>query len=219
MPPTVQPLNTDFIVVGSGLAGLRAATEIAQAQREVWLLTKDMAEDSSTRWAQGGIAAALSDEDRVGFHERDTLEAGDGLSEPAAVRILVEEGPRYVMELIDWGTEFDREGFRLHFTQEGAHSARRVLHAEGDSTGREIVRALLMKTATFPNIRFVPHAFTATINNPQAASIKLTATPCPVSESSKVVKLALSAGPQCCWRKSLTMCKTRWSWAFLLKTS
>ena len=161
MPVTVQPLKTDFIVVGSGVAGLRAATEIAQAQREVWLLTKDLAEDSSTRWAQGGIAAALSDEDRVGFHERDTLEAGDGLSEPAAVRILVEEGPRYVMELIDWGTEFDREGFRLHFTQEGAHSARRVLHAEGDSTGREIVRALLMKTATFPNIRFVPHAFTA----------------------------------------------------------
>src|SRR5436309_2132448 len=161
MPLTVQPLNTDFIVVGSGLAGLRAATEIAQAQREVWLLTKDMAEDSSTRWAQGGIAAALSDEDRVGFHERDTLEAGDGLSEPAAVRILVEEGPRYVMELIDWGTEFDREGFRLHLTQEGAHSARRVLHAEGAPTGREIVRALLMKTATFPNILFVPHAFTA----------------------------------------------------------
>src|SRR5213593_3661981 len=161
MPLTVQPLNTDFIVVGSGLAGLRAATEIAQAQREVWLLTKDLAEDSNTRWAQGGIAAALSDKDRVGFHESDTLAAGDGLSEPVAVKVLVEEGPRYVLELIDWGTEFDREGFRLAFTREGAHSARRVLHAEGDSTGREIVRALLLKAETYSNIRFVPHAFTS----------------------------------------------------------
>ena len=101
MPPTVQPLNTDFIVVGSGLAGLRAATEIAQAQREVWLLTKDMAEDSSTRWAQGGIAAALSDEDRVGFHERDTLEAGDGLSEPAAVSYARAFSGACIMEVTD----------------------------------------------------------------------------------------------------------------------
>ena len=161
MPVPMAPPETDFIVVGSGVAGLRAAVEIAQTQRQVWLLTKDLAEDSNTRWAQGGIAAALSDEDRVGFHETDTLAAGDGLSEPAAVRVLVEEGPRMVLELIDWGTEFDREGFRLSFTREGAHSARRVLHAQGDSTGREIVRALLLKTATFPNIRFVPRTFTA----------------------------------------------------------
>jgi len=157
----MQSHETDFIVVGSGVAGLRAAVEIAQTQRRVWLLTKDLAEDSNTRWAQGGIAAALSDEDQVGFHESDTLAAGDGLSEPEAVRILVEEGPGMVLELIDWGTEFDREGFRLAFTREGAHSARRVLHAQGDSTGREIVRALLLKTATFANIRFVPRSFTA----------------------------------------------------------
>ncbi len=157
----METIQTDFAVIGSGIAGLRAAIEIAETQRSVWLLTKDLAEDSNTRWAQGGIAAALSDEDRIWIHEADTLAAGDGLSEPSAVRILVEDGARLVIELIDWGTEFDREGFRLAFTREGAHSANRILHAQGDSTGREIVRALLLKAATYPNIRFVPHAFTA----------------------------------------------------------
>jgi L-aspartate oxidase len=161
MEPPPETLETDFVVVGSGVAGLRAAIAIAEAQREVWLLTKDLAEDSSSRLAQGGIAAVLSDEDRVGFHESDTIAAGDGLSEPEAVKVLVEEGPRYVIELIGWGTEFDHEGFRLAFTREAAHGTRRILNAEGDSTGREIVRALLLKTDTFPNIRFVPHAFTA----------------------------------------------------------
>src|SRR2546428_4698684 len=156
-------ISTDYIVVGSGIAGLRAAIEIASAERDVVLLTKDLPTDSNTEYAQGGIAAALSEEDEIALHERDTLAAGDGLCEPEAVRVLVEEGPRSIYELIDWGAEFDRDGLRLAFTREGAHTKSRVLHARGDSTGSEIVRALLAKAATFSNIRFLKKTFTAAL--------------------------------------------------------
>ena len=156
-----QTVRTDYIVVGSGIAGLRAAIEIAEGGQEVLLLTKDLPTDSNTVDAQGGIAAALSDDDEIGLHERDTLAAGDGLCDPAAVKVLVEDGPRCIYELIDWGAQFDRDGLDLAFTREGAHSKNRVLHARGDSTGAEIANALLLKVATFTNIRFLHKTFTA----------------------------------------------------------
>jgi len=133
----------DTVIIGSGVAGLRSALEIARGGRRVVMLTKDAATDSSSDKAQGGIAAALSDDDEVALHFRDTLEAGDGLCHEGAVRALVEEGPARALELIDWGADFDREGARLALGREGAHSKRRILHARGDSTGREIVRTLL----------------------------------------------------------------------------
>jgi len=142
------------------VAGLRAAIEGARAGLRVMLLTKDTAADSNTEKAQGGIAVALSDEDEVGLHHRDTIAAGDGLCDESAVQVLVEEGPRYITELIGWGAQFDREGARLAFTREGAHSARRVLHAAGDSTGQEIVRALLATAAALPGIAFLPRTYT-----------------------------------------------------------
>jgi L-aspartate oxidase len=145
------PAETDFIVVGAGIAGLRAAIELASAGRVV-VLTKREVTDSNTQWAQGGIAAALSDEDEVGLHFQDTLNAGDGLCNPEAVKILVEEGPERIEELIAWGTQFDRDGTKLAFGREGAHSRNRILHAHGDSTGREIARALYAKVKTLPNI-------------------------------------------------------------------
>jgi L-aspartate oxidase len=148
--------RADFVVVGSGVAGLRAAIELTEAWERVLLLTKDAASDSSSDWAQGGIAAALSGEDRIGLHEEDTLKAGAGLSEEAAVRILVEAGPAEIVRLLDWGADFDRDGIGLAFTREAAHSIRRVLHAGGDATGREIVRVLLAKASTFPNLEMVP---------------------------------------------------------------
>ena len=151
--------KTDYIVVGSGLAGLRAAIQIASAGFSVALLMKDGPLDSSSERAQGGIAAALSDEDEVGLHYTDTIYAGDGLSMESAVRLMVEEGPKYISELIEWGTEFDREGSKLAFTMEAAHSKRRVLHAHGDATGQEIVRALLKKASSFPGIKFFQRAF------------------------------------------------------------
>ncbi len=150
----------DLIVIGSGVAGLRAAIEAATAGLTVRLLAKDPPSDSSTGKAQGGVAVALSDEDEVGLHERDTIAAGDGLCDEAAVRLLVQEGPRYITELIGWGAQFDREGSRLAFTREGAHSARRVLHAGGDSTGQEILRVLLRKAESLASISYLTNVYT-----------------------------------------------------------
>jgi L-aspartate oxidase len=145
------PAETDFVVIGAGVAGLRAAIELADAGR-VLVLAKKEVTNSNTQFAQGGIAAALSDEDEVSLHLQDTLIAGDGLCNPEAVKTLVEEGPERIEELIAWGTQFDRSGTKLVFGREGAHSRNRILHAQGDSTGREIQRALYAKTQTVKNI-------------------------------------------------------------------
>ncbi|MDX2034387.1 MAG: L-aspartate oxidase [Blastocatellia bacterium] len=149
----------DYIVLGSGVAGLRAAIELARHGR-VTVLTKDRLDESNTEYAQGGVAVALSDDDEISLHIEDTLNAGAGLCDEKAVRVLVEEGPRYITELIEWGAKFDREGDGLAFTQEAAHSRRRILHAHGDSTGREIVRSLIAHAKRHPNIRLTAHAAT-----------------------------------------------------------
>src|SRR5215831_15951141 len=112
-------MNPDFLVIGAGVAGLRAAIELAEAGT-VLVVAKDTLRESASEYAQGGIAAALSDDDEIELHEQDTLAAGDGLCNRAAVRTLVEEGPAVVQELIEWGAEFDREGQKLAFTREGA---------------------------------------------------------------------------------------------------
>src|SRR5262249_39476868 len=146
-----SPSECDFLVIGAGVAGLRAAIELAHAGRVV-VLAKREVRDSATHYATGGIAADRSDEDEVSLHLQDTLVAGDGLCNVEAVRVLVEDGPPRIEELIEWGTQFDRDGTKLAFTREGAHSRSRVLHAHGDSTGREILRALYAKAKTLPNI-------------------------------------------------------------------
>jgi L-aspartate oxidase len=149
----------DYVVVGSGVAGLRAAIELSTAGN-VLVLAKSNLSDSATSWAQGGIAVALSDEDEISLHEQDTIKAGDGLCRPESVALLVEEGPKYITQLIEWGTEFDRAGTKLAFTREAAHSRSRILHANGDSTGREISRALLARAHTIPHLHLRAHAFT-----------------------------------------------------------
>src|SRR6476659_761976 len=146
-------MNPDFLVIGAGVAGLRAAIELAR-DGQVLVVAKDSLRESSSEYAQGGIAVALSDDDEVALHEQDTLYAGDGLCDAAAVRTLVEEGPAAIEQLIEWGAEFDRDGTRLAFTREGAHSRNRILHAHGDSTGREIARTLYRKAASLPNVTF-----------------------------------------------------------------
>ena len=148
-----QRVSTDFVVVGAGVAGLRAALELASAGR-VLVIAKDSLRESSSEYAQGGIAAALSDDDEIELHEQDTLIAGDGLCDPQAVRTLVEEAPAAIEQLIAWGTAFDRQGSDLLFAREGAHSRNRVLHAYGDSTGREIVRSLRQRAAALENVGF-----------------------------------------------------------------
>jgi L-aspartate oxidase len=133
--------SCDYIVVGSGIAGLRGALELAQ-HGSVKVFCKGDPWQSNTRFAQGGIAAAMQEGDTVEFHYQDTIQAGDGLCFEPAVRVLVEEGPIRINELVGWGAQFDQQGGRFIFGREGAHSRNRILHA-GDATGKEIVRALL----------------------------------------------------------------------------
>lgn len=151
--------TTDFLVIGSGVAGLSAAIALADAG-EVMVLSKSTISEGSTEWAQGGVAVAMSDEDEIIFHEQDTLRAGASLCNKEAVRVLVTEGPERIEELIKWGASFDSEDGKLWFSLEGAHSRRRVIHSRGDSTGAEIERTLLEKAQTLSSIVFVDHRFT-----------------------------------------------------------
>src|SRR5207248_7950766 len=153
------PAETDFVVIGAGIAGLRAAIELASAGLVV-VLAKREVKDSATQLAQGGIAAALSDEDEISLHLQDTLNAGDGLCNPEAARALVEDAPERIEELIQWGTEFGREGTKLTFGREEAHSRNRILHAHGDSTGRDILRALVAKAKTLKQVSVCEFEFT-----------------------------------------------------------
>src|SRR5438552_8981519 len=147
----------DFIIVGGGIAGLRAAIGLAPAGR-VLVLTKAERAESNTGYAQGGIAAAIGDDDNPALHAADTIRAGDHLCDEAAVSVLVEHGPRYVRELIEWGTRFDRDADgRPALGREAAHSVRGVLHA-GDATGREIGRVLHERVSALPSVTTFHHA-------------------------------------------------------------
>ncbi len=152
--------TVDFLVIGGGVAGLRAAIELAPSKGSIIVLTKDKPRESSTEYAQGGIAVAMSDEDEIGIHFEDTIKAGDGLCDHDAVSVMVEEGPDLIRELISWGAEFDKDGSKLDFTREGAHSRNRVLHSHGDSTGKEIEKTLINKVRTFSNVTRYDFTFT-----------------------------------------------------------
>jgi len=156
-------IETDFIVIGSGVAGLRASIELAQSGANVTVLTKDKASESNTEYAQGGVAVVLSEDDNAELHEGDTLVAGAGLCDPKAVETLVTDGTKYVKQLIEWGTEFDREGGKLVMGQEAAHSRRRILHAHGDSTGAEFVRSLIARAGSEKKINLTPFANTESL--------------------------------------------------------
>ena len=135
--------SVDFLVMGAGVAGLRAAIDLADLGN-VLVITKESLAESNTHYAQGGIAvAAQEDQADVQLHLEDTISAGDGLVFEPAARALVNEGPERVAELIEWGAHFDSEAGRLLRTREGAHSLPRILHANGDATGAEISRSLV----------------------------------------------------------------------------
>jgi L-aspartate oxidase len=150
-------LRADFLIVGSGIAALRAAAALAGAG-DVLVLTKAGPRAGNTGYAQGGIAAAVGPGDTPAKHFADTVAAGDGLCDERAVAVLVEEGPRYVRELMQWGAQFDRgaDG-EPELALEAAHSERRVLHAR-DATGRELGRTLWERVASIPNVRIHAHA-------------------------------------------------------------
>ena len=153
-----ERIDTDFLIIGSGVAGLRAAVELAH-QGSVLILTKTEPTESNSRYAQGGIAAAMGESDSAELHLTDTLAAGAGLCDENAVRVLAEEAPQEIERLIHWGTAFDRIGEAVALGREGAHSQPRVLHAHGDATGREIVRALSARVRELASVTIIPFAF------------------------------------------------------------
>ncbi len=145
--------QVDFLVMGAGVAGLRAAVELAD-HGEVLVVTKESVAESNTHYAQGGIAVAMAGDSDVSLHLDDTVAAGDGLVYRPAAQVLVAEGPLRVAELIEWGTRFDRESGKLLRTREGAHSLPRILHANGDATGAEISRSLVAYARAHKDIHF-----------------------------------------------------------------
>ena len=149
---------TDVVVIGSGIAGLTAALRLREVGR-VMVVTKDLLSAGSTTWAQGGIAAALGPGDSPEQHLVDTLVAGAGVCDEAAVRALVTEGPDAVRDLIGLGTVFDHTAAgELSLTREGGHHRDRIAHAGGDATGAEIQRALVAAVQAAPDIDVVEHA-------------------------------------------------------------
>src|SRR5947207_9081226 len=153
---------TDVLVIGGGVAGLRAAIAAAEGGADVLLLTKDTVEQSNTWYAQGGIAAVLQPLDSVEAHIRDTEIVGVGICDEKAVRIVVEEGPKRVLELLTWGAHFDKKIGNPHdlaFGLEGGHSYARILHAYGDATGKELAQTLINKVRSFDTIRISENSF------------------------------------------------------------
>jgi L-aspartate oxidase len=148
----------DYLVIGSGVAGLRAAIGLSRSGR-VLILTKGSPAEGSSIYAQGGVAVA-PEEDDIAVHREDTLRAGKGLCKPEAVQVLVEEGPARIQELIGWGARFDKEDGEYALAREAAHSRDRIMRAGGDATGTEMVRALLTRARALRRIGWKEHHFT-----------------------------------------------------------
>ena len=147
------PDSVDYLIIGAGVAGLRAAVALAD-HGDVLVVTKESLGESNTHYAQGGIAVAMEGREDVALHLEDTVAAGDGLVHRPAAQALVSEGPERVEELIAWGADFDRRNGELLRTREAAHSHPRILHANGDATGAEISRSLVVFARAHPRIRF-----------------------------------------------------------------
>jgi len=158
-PPPGWRAEADVVVVGSGIAGLTVALDLARRGKTVRLVTKARLFSGSTRWAQGGIAAAMDPGDSAEDHLADTLVAGAGLCDPEAVRLLVTDGPAAVRELMGRGAQLDRNADGgLSLTREGGHHRDRIVHAGGDATGFEVSRALVAALRAAPNVAVIEHA-------------------------------------------------------------
>jgi L-aspartate oxidase len=158
-PKHTPHLFTDILVIGAGIAGLRASLEIPP-QFKVLVVTKDDIQQSNSNYAQGGIAGVLAPEDRFENHIEDTLTAGAGLCDRKIVEMVVREAPAQINDLIGWGTKFDEEDGHLALTREGGHSHRRIVHALGDATGHEVMRAIIARAQQAPHISIWDQTFT-----------------------------------------------------------
>jgi len=156
---STSQLFADCVIVGAGIAGLRAAIEAAD-RRNVIIVCKESLEESNTWNAQGGIASVLREDDTFEAHVADTLRTGGGISDPAVVEQVVRQGPELVRQLQDWGAGFDQVNGRIDTTLEGGHSHARILHAHGDETGRALAETLIRKVRTKANVRIIENFFT-----------------------------------------------------------
>ena len=153
---------TDVLVIGGGVAGLRGAIAAAAEGADVLVLTKDTIDQSNTWYAQGGIAAVLQPADSYQSHVDDTEKGGAGLCDHAAVDVVIKEGPQRVLELLEWGANFDKQAgnpLGLAFTREGGHSFARILHAYGDATGKELAETLIRTVRSRESIRVSENTF------------------------------------------------------------
>ncbi len=158
-PKRVPHHVTDVLVIGGGLAGLRAALAVEPSQ-QVLVVTKDSLLVSNSSYAQGGIAGVLDPEDRFENHVADTLAAGGNLCDPDVVELVVREAPMRIKELISWGARFDEEAGELALGREGGHSHDRIVHALGDATGKEVMRAVIDRARQSPHVHFWENTFT-----------------------------------------------------------
>ena len=157
-PKRISHVFTDVLIVGSGIAGLRAALEISPPLQTI-VVSKDVLSQSNSAYAQGGIAGVLDPVDDFSSHAADTIAAGKGLCDERIVEMVVREAPERIQELIEWGAVFDTENGELALTREGGHSHRRVAHALGDATGKEVMRALIARARALPNAEFWEQTF------------------------------------------------------------
>jgi len=155
---STQQIFTDCLVIGGGIAGLRAAIEAAQ-NCNVALVCKGTFSDSNTWNAQGGIASVLGADDSLAEHVADTLATGCGICDKDVVELVVSQGPGLIRQLVDWGTEFDMVNDRIDISIEGGHSHARIAHAHGDSTGSAIAEALIRKVKQMPNINVIENFY------------------------------------------------------------
>ncbi len=158
-PKQVPHYFTDVLIIGGGLAGLRAAIAV-DPKLSVLVITKDMLQQSNSNYAQGGIAGVIDPEDRFEDHVHDTLVAGGSLCDEQVVEMVVREAPERINELIHWGTRFDEQAGSLVLGREGGHSRHRIVHALGDATGQEVMRAVIEWTKRLSNVQIWEQAFT-----------------------------------------------------------
>jgi L-aspartate oxidase len=169
-PKHTPHVFTDILVIGAGIAGLRAALEVP-SNLDVVVVTKDVIQQSNSSYAQGGIAGVMSPEDRFENHIEDTLTAGAGLCDRDVVEIVVREAPNQIGDLIKWGTRFDEENGQIALTREGGHSHRRIVHALGDATGYEVMRAIIEQARRIPNITVWDKTFTVDLLTHEGACV------------------------------------------------
>ncbi len=158
-PKDVAHRFTDVLIIGGGLAGLRAANAVSSSN-SLMIVTKDQLQQSNSNYAQGGIAGVMHPEDNFENHIQDTLTAGGSLCDQDIVDMVIKEAPDRIRELMQWGTNFDRNSGELSLGREGGHSHHRILHALGDSTGKEIIRAMIQWTRKLRNVSILENTFT-----------------------------------------------------------